>query len=211
MAAVRFHRRFGTTRALHADDIGTDTRDVVLWGWSPLPPHFTQERIMTSMKEAPRKPVLFRAADHSKVQEASQSHPLNPSSLVRGISLSEQVGLKRLGIHLLRIAPGKESFIFHTHHAEEEFLYILSGRGIAEIEDESFEVGPGDFLGFPTPSVGHHLRNPFQEELVYISGGERREVEVADFPRIGKRLVRFGLQAAIYDLAAGQNLSFGEE
>lgn len=166
---------------------------------------------MTSKKDVPRKPVLFRAADRAQVKEASQSHPLNPNSEVRGISLSEQVGLKRLGFHLLRIPPGKESFIFHSHYAEEEFLYILSGRGIAEVGDESHEVGPGDFMGFPTPSVAHHLRNPFDEDLVYLSGGERREVEVAEFPRIGKRLVRFGPQASIYEVAAGQNLSFGEE
>jgi uncharacterized cupin superfamily protein len=166
---------------------------------------------MTTKPETPRKPVLFRAADHARVPEQSQSHPLNPNSQVRGISLSEQVGLQRVGLHLLKIAPGKESFIFHTHHSEEEFMYILSGRGIAEVGDESHEVGPGDFLGFPTPSVGHHLRNPFQEDLVYLSGGERREVEVADFPRIGKRLVRFGMQAAIYELAGGKQISFKEE
>lgn len=164
---------------------------------------------MTTRKDAPPKPTLFRAADHAKVKEESQSHPLNVNSEVRGVSLSEQVGLERLGIHLLRIAPGKESFIFHSHQSEEEFLYILSGRGIAEIGDESFEVGPGDFMGFPTPSVGHHLKNPFQEELVYISGGERRQVEVADFPRIGKRLVRFGSQVSIYDVGAAYNFSFG--
>ena len=164
---------------------------------------------MTTKQDAPSKPSLFRAADHAKVKEQSQSHPLNPNSEIRGVSLSEQVGLQRLGIHLLRIAPGKESFIFHTHNSEEEFLYILSGRGIAEIGDESFEVGPGDFMGFPTPSVGHHLKNPFQEELVYISGGERRPVEVADFPKIGKRLVRFGTQVSIYDVGAAYNFSFG--
>jgi uncharacterized cupin superfamily protein len=166
---------------------------------------------MTSQKDAPRKPVLFRAADHAKVKEETQSHPLNPSSLIRGISLSEQVGLKRLGFHLLRIAPGKESFIFHSHQTEEEFVYILSGRGIAELGDESVEVGPGDFMGFPTPSIAHHLRNPFQEDLVYISGGERREMEVADFPRIGKRLVRVGMHVTIYDQAEGKKLSIGEE
>ncbi len=160
-------------------------------------------------KDAPRKPVLFRAADHAKVKEESQSHPLNPNSLIRGISLSEQVGLKRLGFHLLRIAPGKESFIFHSHETEEEFIYILSGRGIAELGEESVEVGPGDFMGFPTPSIAHHLRNPFQEDLVYISGGERREMEVADFPRIGKRLVRVGMDVTIYDQAEGKKL-FGE-
>jgi uncharacterized cupin superfamily protein len=166
---------------------------------------------MTTKQDASRKPPLFRAADHAKVKEETQSHPLNPNSQIRGVSLSGQVGMQRLGIHLLRIAPGKESFIFHTHQAEEEFLYILSGRGIAEIDDESFEVGPGDFMGFPTPSVGHHLRNPFDEDLVYISGGERRAVEVADFPRIGKRLVRFGMQASIYDMATGHDISFEDE
>ena len=166
---------------------------------------------MTSEKEAPSKPVLFRAADHSKVPEESQSHPLNPNSLIRGISLSEQVGLRRLGLHLLRIPPGKESFIFHSHQTEEEFLYILSGRGIAEVGDERYEVGPGDFMGFPTPSVAHHLSNPFEQELVYISGGERHQVEVADFPRLGKRLVRTGMQAAIYDAAEGQKLSWCKE
>ncbi|MBN1210815.1 MAG: cupin domain-containing protein [Myxococcaceae bacterium] len=166
---------------------------------------------MTSEKEAPRKPSLFRAADHAKVPEASQSHPLNPNSLVRGISLSEQVGLRRMGFHLLRIPPGKESFILHSHQTEEEFIYILSGRGIAEVGDESHEVGPGDFMGFPTPSVAHHLRNPFEQELVYISGGERHEVEVADFPSLGKRLVRMGMQAAIYEVAEGQKLSWSEE
>lgn len=161
---------------------------------------------MTSEKEVPRKPVLFRAADHAKVPEESMSHPLNPNSLIRGISLSEQVGLQRLGFHLIRIPPGKESFVFHSHHVEEEFVYILSGRGIAELGDESVEVGPGDFMGFPTPSIAHHLRNPFQEELVYISGGERREVEVADYPRLGKQLVRVGMNATIYDKASGKPL-----
>jgi uncharacterized cupin superfamily protein len=72
-------------------------------------------------------------------------------------------------------------------------------------------VGPGDFMGFPTPSIAHHLRNPFQEDLVYISGGERREMEVADFPRIGKRLVRVGMQVTVYDQAEGKKLSFGDE
>ena len=113
-------------------------------------------------------------------------------------SLGDAVGLERLGVHMMRVPPGKESFVYHAHHTEEEFIYILSGRGIAEIGDEEIEVGPGDFMGFPTPSVGHHLRNPFDQDLVYISGGERRASEVADFPRVGKRLVRVGMSVSIH-------------
>jgi uncharacterized cupin superfamily protein len=113
-------------------------------------------------------------------------------------SLGDAVGLERLGVHLMRVPPGKESFVYHVHHTEEEFVYILSGRGIAEIGDEQIEVGPGDFMGFPTPSVGHHLRNPFEEDLVYLAGGERRAAEIADFPRLGKRLVRVGMNISIH-------------
>lgn len=147
---------------------------------------------------------LVRAEDRAHMQEAAFKHPLNPESSLRGISLSEAAGMRRVGVHLLRVPPGKESFIYHLHHGEEEWLFVLSGRGVAEIGDATMEIGPGDFLGFATPSVGHHLRNPFEEDLVYLAGGERHEVEVADFPRLGKRLIRVGRRTEIHDIAGGQ-------
>ena len=142
---------------------------------------------------------LIRAADVEIDKEQAFAHPLNPNSEVRGISLSERAGMQRLGVHLVKVAAGKDAFIYHTHTTEEEFVYILSGRGMAEIEDQEFEVGPGDFLGFAAPSVGHHLRNPFDEDLVYLLGRERKDVEIADFPRIGKRIIRVGGEAHIID------------
>jgi uncharacterized cupin superfamily protein len=114
--------------------------------------------------------------------------------------LSTLIGLQRVILRLGRIPSGKESFIYHAHHHEEEFLYILSGRGIAEIDDKEFEVGTGDFLGFPAPSVAHHLRNPFEADLIYLMGGERQPVEIGDFPRLGKRVIRDRDQAYIIDL-----------
>jgi uncharacterized cupin superfamily protein len=155
---------------------------------------------MTEKSPTEPKPVLSRAADRARLPEQSQQHPLNPLSEIHGHSLSELVGLRRTGVHLLRIPPGKESFVYHSHQLEEEWMYVLSGRGLAEVGDTQHEVGPGDFLGFPTPSVGHHLRNPFSEDLVYLSGGERREMEVADFPRHNKRMVRVGPQLTVVPL-----------
>ena len=69
---------------------------------------------------------------------------------------------------------------------------MISGRGVTDIDDEEFEVAAGDFMGFPTPSVAHHLRNPYDEELVYLVGGENLDVELSDFPRLGKRMLRRG-------------------
>jgi len=148
---------------------------------------------------AEKKPCLLRAQDISAAEQTG-SHPWNPQSLIIGTRLAPLVGLQRTGVSRVRIPPGKESFVYHLHHREEEWIYILSGRGVAEIDGEEFEVGPGDFMGFPTPSVAHHLRNPHNEDLVYLMGGENLDMEIADFPRYGKRMLRQGETVEIYEI-----------
>lgn len=127
------------------------------------------------------------------------SHPWNPKSEISGTYLGRTVGLKRTGVNFVRVPPKKESFVYHSHYREEEWIYILSGRGIAEIDSVEFEVSSGDFMGFPTPSVAHHLRNIGDEDLVYLMGGENLDLEIAEFPRLGKRMLRRGDVIEIYD------------
>ncbi|MBD3322248.1 MAG: cupin domain-containing protein, partial [Chitinivibrionales bacterium] len=78
-------------------------------------------------------------------------------------------------------------------------IYILAGKGIAEIDEDEYEVGSGDFMGFPTPSVAHHLRNPFGEDLVYLVGGEVKDLDIAEFPKLGKVMLRRGDVVDIYN------------
>jgi uncharacterized cupin superfamily protein len=148
-------------------------------------------------------PHLLRA-DQIKSSEATFSHPWNPKSLLIGTHMSKLGGLQRSGVSLARIPGGHESFVYHSHKREEEWVYILSGRAIAEIDGKEYEMGPGDFVAFPVPSVAHHLRNPFDEDLVYLMGGERCDAEIAEFPRHGKRMVRMGTEVTIYDIDAGK-------
>lgn len=147
--------------------------------------------------ETPRE--LVRAVDRPK--ETSFAHPLNPCSEMHGVMLGDISGLSRIGVNLITVPPGKESCVLHTHSAEEEFIFILSGNGVAEIGEEAFEVGPGDFMGFPTPSVAHHLRNESDADLVYLVGGERKSVEIAEFPKLGKTVLRVGREARTVDTA----------
>jgi len=132
---------------------------------------------------------LVRASEIASLPEFGFSHPLNPQSEIHMRSLGDLAGLQRLGLHVARVPPGKESFAYHFHHVQEEFVYVLSGRGVADIGDESFEVGPGDVMVFPAPSPGHHLRNPYDTELVYLMGGQRTAFEVGEFPRLGRKAV----------------------
>ena len=157
---------------------------------------------MSDRPAALARPCLVRAADHAAVPGGYQfSHPFNPASLVQGLPLSRATGLARTAVTLFRVPPGHDSFAYHCHYAEEEWVYVLAGRGVAVLDGVEHEVGPGDFMGFPTPSIAHLLKNPYADELVYLAGGEIRACEVADFPHAGKRIVRAGDALAVHELA----------
>ena len=128
------------------------------------------------------------------------SHPWNPNSEPFDTRLSSLFRLSRVGVSRVSVPAGKESsFVYHSHQREEEWIYVLSGHGIAEIGGEEFEVGTGLFMELLTLQVGHHLRNPYNEDLVYLVGGEALDVDIADFPRLGKRKVRRRQEVEIYD------------
>ena len=152
-----------------------------------------------SHPQAPSPHPLLSASDIANQAEFEFHHPLNPNSEVYLRSLSRSTGLNRVAVSLARIPAGKESFIYHAHSNEEEWLYILAGRGMAEIGDAEQEVGPGDFLGFGLPQTPHHLRNPFSEDLVYLVGGEIVPLDIATFPHHKKRFIRDGETALVVD------------
>ena len=148
-----------------------------------------------------RKPAaILRAADQA-AKGGTFSHPYNPRSEIVGTPLSRATGLSKAAVNLARIQPGKESFVLHAHHYEEEWIYILEGEGMVISGEETHRVGPGDFVAFPVPSLPHHLRNDGPEELVYLMGGENRPFDVVDFPEQGKLGVKTPDGFKVFDAA----------
>ena len=143
--------------------------------------------------------MLLKAKDIEAMRPERRRHPFNDNALRVTRTLSDLTGMRRIGIHLVRLEAGRESTQFHYHDADEEFLYVLEGRGIAEIGDEEHEVGPGDFMGFGAPSAPHALRNPFDEDLVYLMGGERNATDVVHYPRIARSMMKGGERRAWVD------------
>jgi uncharacterized cupin superfamily protein len=119
-------------------------------------------------------------------------HPFNPRSTLFMTRLSDPTGLTRVGVNLGRLPPGKEAFVPHAHTLCEEWVYVLEGRGTAVIGDQQLEIGPGDFLGYPTDGTVHHLLNTGDVDLVVLQGGERREGDVGRFPTLGKLGLHLG-------------------
>jgi len=86
-------------------------------------------------------------------------------------------------------------------------LHRLRSRSFTEIDDKEFEVAAGDFMGFSTSSVARQLRNLYDEDRVYLVGVENLDVEIADFPRLGKRMLRRGRDVEVYEMSGAK--SFG--
>ena len=135
---------------------------------------------------ATEKKVLWKAEEIGARAHAYEQR-LNPNSTFLGVGLSRMSGLTRAHVTIARVPPGKDSFAYHAHLVEEEWVYILSGKGIAEIDGQEHEVGPGDFMGFKAPSVAHLLKNRGEEELVYLMGGDQAPLDVVEYPALKKR------------------------
>ena len=133
-----------------------------------------------------KRKTLWKAAEIPANSRAFQQK-LNPNSLFRAAALSRLSGMSRAHVSLVRLPPGKDSFAYHAHLTEEEWIYIVSGRALAEIDGQTHEVDAGDFMGFPTPSVPHLLRNTFEKECVYLMGGEDKPIDVVSYPELEKR------------------------
>lgn len=151
-------------------------------------------------------PYLVKASKIQELPEQRFQHSLNANAVRHTKSIGDWVGLERLGVHLVRVEPGQDTTQFHYHHQEEEFIYILSGQGITTIGEAEYKVGPGDFMGFTAPSQPHSLSNPFDQDLVYLMGGERCSVDICDYPKLQQRLIRNGEDRQLYHWDGRQQL-----
>ncbi|HET7289450.1 MAG TPA: cupin domain-containing protein [Thermodesulfobacteriota bacterium] len=158
---------------------------------------------------AKKQKYLLKAGEIKKMQKKF-SHPWNPKSELVGARLGVKTGLVRTGVNIATIPPGKESFVYHSHTFEEEWIYVLTGSGVAEIDGKEYKVGPGDFMGFPTPGVAHNLRNDGKEDLVYLVGGESREHEIAEYPRLGRKMIRTGEKVEVLKVSDVKDFKFWE-
>jgi uncharacterized cupin superfamily protein len=149
---------------------------------------------------------VIRTAELPAESAVRVKHPFNPKSEIFMHRLSDRVGMKRAHLSLARVPPGKESFIPHSHSMQEEFLFILAGEGLAEIDEDMIRVGPGDYMGFPIDGATHHLINIGTSDLVYLMGGERTETEVASFPTLGKIGVFNSGMVSFFEESAGQEM-----
>lgn len=92
-------------------------------------------------------------------------------------------------VEIARIPPGKIPYPYHSHSAQWEFYYVMSGSGEVRHKDGITRVEPGDAFIFQ-PEEPHTFRNDRSEDLVLFLVADNPIGESAYYPDSKKWLVR---------------------
>ena len=92
-------------------------------------------------------------------------------------------------VELLRLAPGQTPYPYHSHSAQWEFYYIISGQGSARHQHGVAPIEAGDAFIFG-PDEPHQLINDGKEELVIMVVADNPIGESCHYPDSNKWLVR---------------------
>lgn len=175
-------------------------------------PSRCQAGSLSAMAPTPNYPIVTASEIEAALQTGS--HGLDWDSKVErhGVCMSDLVGMTGLGVHFVRLDPGKESTVVHYHLHDSEYLYILSGSASLLLVDASLPdltstpsapasgpmrtdypveerpLRPGDFVGFPggiNASKYAHGMRAGPEGVTYIMGGARNQMDVCCYPLVG--------------------------
>lgn len=123
--------------------------------------------------------------------------------------LAAVAGGRGLGASLLRVPAGGVAFPMHAHHANEEAIYVLEGKGTLRLGHKRVEVRPGDWIALPPgEDHAHQLLADRGDDLSYLCVSTMLDVEVVTYPDSGKLMAAAGPAAtggirAVFRLADG--------
>src|SRR6516165_1877257 len=80
-----------------------------------------------------------------------------------------------------KLAPGEVSCPFHSHAAQWELFYILSGTGSVRLAAETQPVRTGDAI-MHVPGEAHQIQNTGTEDLVYFIIADNPPLDFCSYP-----------------------------
>jgi uncharacterized cupin superfamily protein len=101
--------------------------------------------------------------------------------------LANATDAEQLGCSMYELPPGKRSWPYHYHTANEEAIYVLSGTGLLRADDGEHELTAGEYVAFPADeSGGHQVVNDGDEPLRYLAMSTMNEPDVTIYPEMEK-------------------------
>lgn len=127
-------------------------------------------------------------ANYKQLMDEDNAHYTGSDELLSiGAPVGKKLGLKKIGVHIETIPPGRRTSWPHAESEEEEFAYVIEGNPHAWIDGNIFELEPGDFVAFPAGTgIAHTFINNTIENCVLLIGGEKTKEENLIFYPLNK-------------------------
>ena len=70
---------------------------------------------------------------------------------------------------VVRLGVVKGEYHWHQHDDEDEFFYVVSGRFLIDLDDRTFDLGPGQAVVIPK-GIRHRPRAPERTVILMVEG-----------------------------------------
>lgn len=108
-------------------------------------------------------------------------------------ALGKAASGSKLGCSLYELAPGKRSWPYHYHTANEEAIYVLEGSGTLRLGGQEVPIAKGDYISLRVGAEGaHQIVNTSEARLRYLCLSTMLDPEVNVYPDSGKVAVMAG-------------------
>ncbi len=113
----------------------------------------------------------MNAGDSYSIDTAIRFQPLEVVDIPAVVAECEgdwhNFTLCKVNDSLVRLGVIKGEFHWHKHDLEDEFFYVVDGKLLIDIQDETIELGPG--MGFTVPKgVVHRTRAPVGATMLMV-------------------------------------------
>lgn len=137
--------------------------------------------------------------DDAVEAEDARSHHVNEADVetieeshetgfdIKRKKLAAAAGGEQLGCSLYEIPPGKKTWPYHYHTANEEAIYVLEGTGTLRARNGETAIEAGDYLAFPVgEAYARRVINDSDTSLRYLCFSTMHEPEISVYPDSGK-------------------------
>ena len=101
------------------------------------------------------------------------SYPNSSELLAIGAPVGKKLGLKKIGIHIETLPPGRRTSWPHAESEEEEFAYIIKGNAQVWLNGYLCDLVEGDFVAFPSGTgISHTFINNSDQDVLILVGGQ---------------------------------------
>jgi uncharacterized cupin superfamily protein len=105
----------------------------------------------------------------------------------KGVSVGARVGGELIGGGLYELAPGGRLWPYHTHHANEEWLVVVSGTPTLRTPGGEQDLREGDVACFRRGPVGaHQVSNRTDSPVRVLMLSTKLAPEIVEYLDTGK-------------------------